>query len=107
MHSAEDMSLIQLFKLSNVKINFVIFGSFMLFTTILLFFNNIFQIMATKSIDEMSFAEKLNAVRDAKITPGERNEIYNAWSKDAGYEKVLFNKITFFKQHLSINHYGN
>ena len=63
--------------------------------------------MATKSIDEMSFAEKVNAVRDAKITPEERNEIYNAWSKDAGYEKVLFNKITFVKQHSSINHYGN
>ena len=50
--------------------------------------------MAAKSINEMSFSEKVNAVRNTKKTPEERNEVYNVWSKDAGYEKVLFNKFT-------------
>ena len=55
--------------------------------------------MAAKSFDEMSFSEKVNAVRNPEITPEERNEMYNKWSKDAGYEKVLFNEFTFVKQH--------
>ena len=50
--------------------------------------------MATKSIEEMSFGEKVNAVRDTEKTPEERNMVYNAWSKDAEFEKVSFNEFT-------------
>ena len=53
--------------------------------------------MAAKFFDEMSFGEKVNAVRNTEITPEERNEVYNAWSKDTDFEKVLFNKFTFVK----------
>ena len=59
-----------------------------------MFYHILFQNMATKSIDQMSFGEKVNAVKNTEKTPEERNEIYNIWSKDAEYEKVLINKFT-------------
>ena len=52
--------------------------------------------MATKSINEMSFSEKGYAVRNPEVTPEERNEFYNIWARDAGYEKVLFHQFTYF-----------
>ena len=93
---ALNVSLLLPYILSNVKTNFVIFCCFELLTTILLFYHILFQIMATKSINEMSFFEKGYAVRNPEVTPEERNEFYNAWAIDAGYEKVLFHQFTYF-----------